>query len=393
MIRRMLLLSFILIFTLAVAGCSGQTAGNTAGAAGAAAGGADQADGAAANGTSSQTGGNAGADAAGSSAAGGANSSAGANGSGSAEGGNAASTSAADSPAAGGEGAAPTITANSDGSFTLTHAWGTTKLTGIPQKIVSLHFSFTDELASLDVTPAGIAGSYNAEVLGYLKDKVGDYTFVGNHQQPNLEVISALKPDLIIANADVHGPIRNDLEKIAPTIALYTNGYADMEQNFAVLGKLLGKEQLHDQVMGDLNQKIEQTRAQIQGKPKVIVVKVLEKDFYIWMNTSYIATLLEKVGADYSFDDSESSQQQTAGKIDVADVDLETLVQENPDYLVIYGAKADLDKWMSNSSFKTINAVKNGHVLVVTDEIWALGKGPLSGIAVLDEALPFFTKP
>lgn len=286
----------------------------------------------------------------------------------------------------------PSITSNSDGSFIVKNAWGETKLPASPKKIVTLHFSFTDELVSLGVTPAGIAGSYKAEVLGYLKDQVKDYTFVGNHQQPNLEVISSLKPDLIIANADVHGAIRDDLEKIAPTIALYTNGYGDMEQNFAMLGTLLDKEKEHDQVMNELNQNIEQTHAQIQGTPKVIVVKALEKNFYIWMKTSYIATLLEKIGAEYSFDENKSSQQQTPGKIDVADVDLETLVQENPDYLVIYGAKADLDKWMNNSSFQSIKAVKDKHVLIVNDEIWALGKGPLSGEEILKEAIPFFTK-
>lgn len=284
----------------------------------------------------------------------------------------------------------PSIKANSDGSFVVTSAWGETTLKSSPTNIVTLHFSFTDELVSLGVIPTGIAGSYNAEVLGYLQDKVDKYTFVGNHQQPNLEVISSLKPDLIIANADVHGAIREELEKIAPTIALYTNGYNDMENNFALLGTLLGKEQKSDEVLAQLNSEIEQTRANIQGKPKVMVVKVLEKNFYIWMKTSYIATLLEKVGADYSFDEQNSSQQQTPGKIDVADVDLETLVQENPDYLVIYGAKADLDKWMNNSSFNSINAVKNKHVLVVKDEVWALGKGPLSGMEILKEIPSFF---
>lgn len=286
----------------------------------------------------------------------------------------------------------PSVVENDNGTFTVTHAWGSTELPARPERIISLHFSYTDELVALGTIPTGIAGSYNAEVLGYLADKVSDYTFVGNHQQPNLEVISSLKPDLIIANADVHGPIRAELEQIAPTIALYTNGYQDMEGNFDMLGQLLDKQEQHDQVIQTLNDKIAQTKAKIQGKPKVIVAKVLEKEFYIWMKTSYIATLLERIGAEYSFDEEQSNQQQTPGKIDVASVNLETLVQENPDYLVLYGSQADLDKWMNDSSFQTIQAVQNKHLLVVLDEVWALGKGPLSGMDILDEALPFFTQ-
>ncbi|MEY8744445.1 ABC transporter substrate-binding protein [Bacillales bacterium AN1005] len=354
--RKSLLWSFILIMMLVLAGCGGQTVGNTAGVT------ADQGKTTnTADSDNSQT--------------------------------NSASDTTTDqSSSEDNATTTPSITSNSDGSYVVKSAWGETTLPRSPQKIVTLHFSFTDEVVSLGITPVGIAGSYNAEVLGYLKDKVKDYTFVGNHQQPNLEVISSLKPDLIIANADVHGAIRDDLEKIAPTIALYTNGYGDMEQNFAVLGTLLDKDKEYEQVMSEFNSNIEQTHSKITGTPKVMVVKVLEKNFYIWMKTSYIATLLEKIGAEYSFDETKSSQQQTPGKIDVADVDLETLVQENPDYLVIYGAQADLDKWMGNSTFQTINAVKNNHVLVVNDEVWALGKGPLSGAEVMEEALPFFTK-
>ncbi|WP_221822640.1 hypothetical protein [Paenibacillus xylanexedens] len=46
---------------------------------------------------------------------------------------------------------------------------------------------------------------------------------------------------------------------------------------FAVPGTMLEKEKEHDQVINNLNQNIEQTHSQINGKPKVMVVKVLSK--------------------------------------------------------------------------------------------------------------------
>ena len=98
------------------------------------------------------------------------------------------------------------------------------------------------------------------------------------------------------------------------------------EPNFAVPGTMLEKEKEHDQVMNNLNQNIEQTHFQINGKPKVMVVKVLKLLYF------------------------------------------------------------------DEKSYKTINAAKNNHILVVIDEIWALVKGPLSGAEILKEALPFFAK-
>ncbi|KLU53444.1 hypothetical protein EL84_14235 [Paenibacillus sp. VT-400] len=56
-----------------------------------------------------------------------------------------------------------------------------------------------------------------------------------------------------------------------------------MESNFSVPGTLLEKEKEHDQVINNLNQNIEQTHSQINGKPKVMVVKVLSKNLYILM--------------------------------------------------------------------------------------------------------------
>ena len=57
-------------------------------------------------------------------------------------------------------------------------------------------------------------------IIKPLRDKIGNYTSVGARKQPNLEEISKLKPDLIIADSNRHKGIYKDLNKIAPTIEL-----------------------------------------------------------------------------------------------------------------------------------------------------------------------------
>ena len=80
------------------------------------------------------------------------------------------------------------------------HEEGKTKVPKHPKRVVVLEYSFVDALASLDVKPVGIADDKKKErIIKPLRDKIGNYTSVGARKQPNLEEISKLKPDLIIA--------------------------------------------------------------------------------------------------------------------------------------------------------------------------------------------------
>ena len=70
------------------------------------------------------------------------------------------------------------------------------------------------------------------------------YTSVGTRQQPNLEVISSLKPDLIVADVQRHKAIYKDLEQIAPTIELNSreSTYEENIDAFKTIAKATGKD-------------------------------------------------------------------------------------------------------------------------------------------------------
>ncbi|RIL77683.1 iron citrate ABC transporter substrate-binding protein, partial [Staphylococcus equorum] len=90
---------------------------------------------------------------------------------------------------------------NKDGKgVEVKHEAGTTTVKGEPKRVVALEYSFVDALVSLGVKPVGIADDgKKGNIIEPIKDKVGNYKSVGSRKQPNLEVISELKPDLIIA--------------------------------------------------------------------------------------------------------------------------------------------------------------------------------------------------
>ena len=102
---------------------------------------------------------------------------------------------------------------------------GTFELEAIPQRIVVLEFSFVDALAAVDVSPVGVADDNDAtRVISAVRAKVEPWQSVGMRSQPSLEAIAVLKPDLIIADAERHRAIYQDLQRIAPTLLLKSRG-------------------------------------------------------------------------------------------------------------------------------------------------------------------------
>ena len=134
---------------------------------------------------------------------------------------------------------------SSKDSIKIKHELGTTKVPKDAKRVVALEFSFVDALAALNVKPVGVADDNKPNrIIKPLKEKIGDYKSVGARKQPNLEEISKLKPDLIIADSNRHKGIYKELSKIAPTIELksFDGDYNDNIDAFKTIAKALNKE-------------------------------------------------------------------------------------------------------------------------------------------------------
>ncbi len=110
----------------------------------------------------------------------------------------------------------------------VTHALGQTTIPGQPQRIVVLNqYSLLDYLLAVDIKPVGSTGDAAADCpFGvWLCSRTAGVEMVGDTEEPDLERIAALKPDLILSN-----PWQEDiypkLGQIAPTVAVPLD-YAD----------------------------------------------------------------------------------------------------------------------------------------------------------------------
>jgi iron complex transport system substrate-binding protein len=112
-----------------------------------------------------------------------------------------------------------------DGSVTVKHIFGETKIPAPPKRVVSAGFTEQDDLLALGVVPIAITDWFGGEPFGvwpWAQPKLGSAQPVVLNLNDGIQVdqIASLKPDLIVAiNAGLDQDTYTKLSAIAPTIA------------------------------------------------------------------------------------------------------------------------------------------------------------------------------
>ena len=112
-----------------------------------------------------------------------------------------------------------------DGSVTVKHLFGETKISAPPKRVVSAGFTEQDDLLAVGVVPIAITNWWGDQPFGvwpWALPKLGDAKpdVLTLDNGIDVDKISALKPDLIVAtNAGLDQETYNKLSQIAPTIA------------------------------------------------------------------------------------------------------------------------------------------------------------------------------
>jgi iron complex transport system substrate-binding protein len=111
-----------------------------------------------------------------------------------------------------------------DGSVTVKHIFGETKIPTPPKRVVSAGFTEQDDLLAVGVVPIAVTDWFGGEPFGvwpWAQPKLGGaQPVVLNLNGVQVDQIAALKPDLIVAtNAGLDQDTYTKLSAIAPTIA------------------------------------------------------------------------------------------------------------------------------------------------------------------------------
>jgi iron complex transport system substrate-binding protein len=274
-------------------------------------------------------------------------------------------------------------TAPAAGTRTVTHAMGTTEIDGAPERVVVLDTGELDSVLALGVTPVGaVAADLESGLQSYLGDRTRDVQIVGTINQPNLEAIAALQPDLILSNKVRHEDIYGQLSSIAPTVFAERVGVA-WKDNFRLAGQALDRPDEAERILADHLTAAQETGRRF-GDPSattVSMVRFLPESIRLYGEGSFIGTIL----ADAGFARPPIQQVDKT----FVEVSREQIGQAEGD-LVFYGGFGQggaegLAAVTAGPLWQNLPAVAAGRAHEVSDDLWYLGIGPLAAGMILDE--------
>ncbi len=262
------------------------------------------------------------------------------------------------------------------------HAMGKTEVPKNPKQVVVLDTGELDSAMSLGVKPVGAVEA--VEGLGlpsYLKD-AESIENVGTIEQPNLEKIATLEPDLILSSRLRHEQIYDQLSQIAPTVFTETTGVT-WKQNFMKHAEAMGKTKEAEKIMANYDRRTEEFKQAIgEDPPEVSIVRFLPGETRIYQKESFVGTILEDAGLP-------RPPSQDVNEFAILNASEEFIPKMGGDviFTTAYGPEDETTQQeiTSDPLWRKLEAVQQGRVYAVSDDLWMLGIGPTAANGVLDD--------
>jgi iron complex transport system substrate-binding protein len=265
--------------------------------------------------------------------------------------------------------------------FSAVDFWGNTiQLPQKPQRIVSLGPSATEIVAALGAMDrlVGVttADDYPPEVSQLEK--------VGGMDNPSLEKILSLKPDLVLAVfGNPMSLIENLRSQKIPVFGLNPQTVEDVLQDINKVGNLIGEKEKAQQVVSDIQKTIDFLRARKSETttiPKVYIETWPQEPYYTFGSGTFGDDLITLAGGE-----------NIASSIDEPYPALSNdyILFENPDCIVLayMVPSGDAQKSLeSRKGWQNINAVLNNRILVPKDPNVYLRPGPRIKQALMELA-------
>ncbi|MGH2943722.1 MAG: ABC transporter substrate-binding protein [Solirubrobacteraceae bacterium] len=261
------------------------------------------------------------------------------------------------------------------------HAMGTSRITGTPERVVVLDTGELDSAVALGVKPVGaVEAIAGAGFPAYLADAAKGAKTVGTIEQPNIEAIAALKPDLILSSKLRHEAIYDQLSRIAPTVFSEEVGVA-WKENFALHGRALGRADAR-RLQAEYERKARELGDALgagRDRMAVSVLRSVGDEVRIYEKANFLGTILDDVGLPRpkAQADDEFATTATEERIPDLDGDVMFLSRFGDDHRL-------LGRLQDNRLWSRLRVVRAERVYEVPDDLWFLGIGNLAARRILD---------
>lgn len=262
------------------------------------------------------------------------------------------------------------------------HAMGRTEVSERPERVVVLDTGELDSAMTLGVRPVGSVEVVEGAGFPSYLEGTGGIEEVGTIEEPNLEKIATLEPDLILSSEVRHRRIYDQLSGIAPTV--FTRTPSEWQTNFRVHAQALGRVERAERFEEEYDRSVERLRETLGEKPwpEVSVVRFTPGDTRIYQKENFVGTVLEDVGLP-------RPPAQDVERFGLLNLNAEAIPKMDGDVIFVttYGNEGDTAKAeiTSDPLWRQLGAVRDGNVHEVSDDLWMLGLGYGAAAGVMED--------
>lgn len=212
---------------------------------------------------------------------------------------------------------------------------------------------------------------------------------IGPSYQPNLELIAAEKPDLIVADSVIQPQLQESLTGLGvPVLFIGAQVFRDVPKGLRLIGEVLDAQAAGEQSATKLEKTLSDLQAKLPAaKPTVLVLNGSPEDFYAAKPESYVGDLVQLLGGNNV----------AKGAPDVGrfpgytKLSLETILTSKPDVVLAItagppGGTTITASLSSNPAWANVPAVQKKRVSEISLVIYLQAPGPRAGVALTELA-------
>lgn len=266
----------------------------------------------------------------------------------------------------------------------ITHKLGVSEVVKNPARIVVLDIGALETLHELGVKPVAIPKKYMPEYLAEVRDdgSIGD---AGSVIEPDFEAINSYDPDLILMSTRQER-FYDELNQIAPSVFIGTDTKDFLNsfiENTKLLGRIVGKEELAEEKLSVLEEKINTAQEKFKNDPNKALFLIYNNGrFSAYGKSSRFGFIHDVLLIKPVIETTEAS-------VHGQKVSNELIAESNPDYLFIVdrnaavlGKEANRSE-IENKLIQQTNAYKNNKIFYLNPNVWFISGGGLTSVDLM----------
>lgn len=278
------------------------------------------------------------------------------------------------------------------------HAMGETCVPKNPQRVVTIDPFSLENVLAFGIQPIGVAASSDwLEDRDYLRDRLSGIEVIGDFDQPSLEKILALKPDLILGLSKDER-VYSQLTQIAPTVLFDFKSSGQWKSILMHNANSLGKTDVANQLMAAYNARLNDFKSQMSVRAasldensaqqlEVSIVRIYPNIISIYSRDTFVGSIVEDAGL------ARPPAHNQPGQLTISK---ESLQIADGDVIFLWSSEAGqaqqelqtkIAKLKADPLWQRLNAVQEGRVYEVPS-YW-LGSSILSAKAVIDDLFKY----